>query len=865
MDNKVKIDIVDVNTKKTENSVKSLKARIKELRLEIEGLDESSAEYQQRLTELGNLLHQNAEIQEQAKLYSQDYGDTLSAVTKTTSGLVAGISGVNAVMNLMGASTDEAQQALLKVQSLMAIVQALTTFDEAEKAFNSLWQKLKLIVVARQEEQKETIESTNATNANTTANNKNATSLDNQTKSINKGVKGVSLFTSGLKNLVKGATAFIKANPFTFVVTTLFSLLPLLDKFINKQKEINEQAEKALDNRIATYGSEEYKSNDLSNKEYLDALNERQQKVQQVLDKYRNTTQTITKEQIENDKRIIQYTDEKIASRQKELKQQQNVLNQYTAEQKKVEPYLSERQQFLNEQIKLYDSEIAVLSRKYELESRIMATEKEGSDNYIKAQERAETAETKLNEVLTKVETAYKELDTITETRKGIVDKENENQLKLAKENQDKAKEQLQKHYQEQYNSIKDWLVKEEKLLEEQYKLNEITEKEKYEKQISLYEQYRDKINTIASNPNVSETDLIQNRINVLDNKRVLAEYELQLIEQRKIVAEQMDILVIDEATKLKKDIETYSNQINENNAKIKALENANWIERYNMQQQQNNQSIEEKINYLDRLLVIEENYLTEQQNVLSGNYNRDTAIENETYNKLLESLKFQLNNNLITELQYNNELEIAEKEHKNILLELEREYQLSVLDLDKQRTQLESEYSAERYNIAQEEVNKRMSLNEVYLNSFQTVQSQLSSFLSSIQSQYDSNSKEYKNLAKLQIISDTTSGAMSAFSSGFKSGLPFPYNTILASVLSGLVISEGLISLSNLNQNKIGNSTSTTTAVNSIGSSVYETMSYETMSDLSTSIRDMRVVVLESDISETSRRVSIAESEATF
>lgn len=865
MDNKVKIDIIDVNTKKTENSVKSLKQRIKDLRLEIEGLDESSAEYQQRLTELGNLMHQNAEIQEQAKLYSQDYGDTLSAITKTTSGLVAGISGVNAVMNLMGASTEEAQQALLKVQSLMAIVQALSTFDEAEKAFNSLWQKLKLIVVARQEEQKETIDSTNATNANTTANNKNATSIDNQTKSINKGVKGVSLFTSGLKNLVKGALAFIKANPFTFVVTTLFSLLPLLDKFINKQKEINEEADKALDKRLNTYGSEEYKNNELYNKEYVDGLNERQKIVQQVLDKYRNTTQTITKKQIEYDKQIIESTDKKVVSKQKELQAQQALLNQYTAEQKKVEPYLSERNKFLNEQIKMYDTEIAVLSRKFELEKRIMATEKEGSDNYNQAQERAETAETKLNEVLTKVETAYKELDEIAQTRKGIVDKENENQLKLAKENQDKANERLKNHYAEQYNEIKDWLAKEEKLLEEQYKSQIVTEQEKYEKQISLYEQYRDKVLTIASNPNVSETDLITNRINVIDAEKQLAEYKVQLIEQRKLISEQMDIMVLDEQKKLQKDIETYTIQINENNAKIKALEQANWIERYNMQTQQNNQSAEQKIDYLDRMLVIEENYINEQQKVLSGNNARDIAIENETYNNLMESLKFQLNNKLITQNEYNNQTEIAEKEHKNIMLQLETEYQLAMLDLNKQRTQLESEYSAERFNIAQEEVNKKMALNEVYFNSFQTVQTQLSSFLSSIQSQYDSNSKEYKNLAKLQIISDTTSGAMSAFTSGFKSGLPFPYNTILASALSALVISEGLISLSNLNQNKIGNSTNTTTAVNNIGSSTYETMSYETMSNLTTNIRDMRVVVLESDITETSRRVSIAESESAF
>lgn len=86
-------------------------------------------------------MHQNAEIQEQAKLASQDYGDTIASVSKATTGLVASISAVNGVMNLLGVNSDEATKAMLKVQSLMAIVQAMGSLDTAEKSFQSLWVK----------------------------------------------------------------------------------------------------------------------------------------------------------------------------------------------------------------------------------------------------------------------------------------------------------------------------------------------------------------------------------------------------------------------------------------------------------------------------------------------------------------------------------------------------------------------------------------------------------------------------------------------------------------------------------------------------------------------------------------------------
>ena len=121
---------------------------------------------------------------------------------------------------------------------------------------------------------------------------------------------------------------------------------------------------------------------------------------------------------------------------------------------------------------------------------------------------------------------------------------------------------------------------------------------------------------------------------------------------------------------------------------------------------------------------------------------------------------------------------------------------------------------------------------------------------------------KKYKELQRLQIIMDSASGSYSAFVSAFKSGIPFPYNLVLGGLASSLVIGQGVLALNNLNNNKIG----TTNAVNNLGNtSTYETLSYQSLNGIETSIRDSRVYVLESDITNVRNRVEIAEMESRF
>lgn len=853
---KVNVDVISVNTKKAQNEFKNLKTRIKELRLELENLDEGTAEYQAKITELGNLMHQNAEIQEQAKLATQDYGSTLQSVTKATSGLVASISMVNSVMALMGSNSDETTKALLKVQSLMAIIQALQTFDEAEKSFQALWNKIKAVTSARKEEAQETIKETVTTEANTTAVKQNANVIEQQNKSISGGISKLKLFGNGVKSLGKSLKAFALSNPFTLIITGITTAITLISTFINKAKQARIDAQDALNenlNQLQQNNANDTQQNTFYNKTNAEAYSNELDKLKGKQNELKGNQERLNKTLYESAQIDIAYQQALIILKQKELDKEQQRLDLYTEEQKQVEPFLIEYQNYLKNRISLYQQQFDLEVKTIQSMKGYLSTLKEGTDEYVKTLNNIAEAEKRLaNIVESDIKNSYVSFDTLDKQRETII-----------KQQDEKAQQERDKRQQEQYNKVKEWLDLEQKQLEISFTKREITERDYYEKSINLYEQYNNKLNTeLKNNSNVGKVDRLSAEGSILDAKKKLAEYELNFIKQRAILAEQTDILVIDEQKKLQHDIEHYKQLMLENSNKIKELQNKHWLEQYVILQQQNSLTEEEQINHLDKMLITEENYLNEQEHVLNSNYNRDKNISEETYQRDLDVLKFQLDKYLITQEQYDYELSQLEIQHKNELLNIENEYNLQLIDIQAQRNQIELDYSNQRYEIARNEAERKVSLNETYFNSFQTIQSQLSSFLSEYQNSMDSNSEKYKELQRLQIIMDSASGSYSAFVSAFKSGVPFPYNLVMGGIASSLVIGQGVLALNNLNSNKIG----TTNAVSNLGnSSVYETLSYQQLGNIESTIRDAKVYVLESDISNVANRVNVVEMESRF
>lgn len=857
---KVNVDVLSVNTKKVQNEFKTLKQRIKELRLELENLDEGTAEYQAKITELGNLMHQNAEIQEQARLASQDYGDTLQSVTKATTGLVASISAVNGVMNLLGVNSDEATKAMLKVQSLMAIVQAMSQLDEAEKSFQSLWVKIKNATSARKENAEETIKDTVSTTSNTNAVNNNAEAFENQSKSIKSGTSNVKLFGNGIKNLGKSLKAFALSNPFTLIITGITTAISLISTFMNKAKQARMDAQDALNanlNQLQQNNANDTQQNTFYNKSNAEAYNKELDKLTTKQKELISLQNEIDKKEYKSNQQQIDNQQYKLNILQQQLDAEQQRLDLYTEEQKQVEPFLTEYQNYLKDRINLYQQQFDLEVKNIQNMQAYLIGLRKGSTEYENTLNNIAEANKRLNSIVQEnVKNAYQGIDSLDKQRQALLDKENE-----------EAKQKRDKNQQKALNDLKDSLSEQKQQLDLNYKKKLITEKEYLDKSLELNKWYEEELNKLKGNKYVTKSEKLSAESNTADSEIKQLEYEIQQIRNR--IINEPDELLVNEKARLEENINSLTELIKQNNSKIKELQNKNWLEQYNALQQQNNVTEHEQIEHLDKMLDIEQQYLDEQLNVLQTNYENRKQYLTDIFNRDNEALETELK-----ELQKNedvnkqyieekrNEITILAEAHYKQLAELENQYLLNKTDIELQKTELESEYANERYNIAKNEVERKIALNETYFNSFQNIQSQLSSFLSEMQGQYDENSEQYKQLQKLQIIMDSTSGAYSAFVSAFKSGIPFPYNTIVASALSGLVVAQGVMSLKNLNSNKIG----TTNAVSNLGNtSTYETLSYETMSEMNRNIRDSKVYVTETDISDTIRRVSVTQNEAMF
>lgn len=856
---KVNVDVISVNTKKAQNEFKSLKTKIKELRLELENLDEGTTEYQAKITELGNLMHQNAEIQEQAKLASQDYGDTIASVTKATTGLVASISAVNGVMNLLGVNSDEATKAMLKVQSLMAIVQAMGQLDTAEKSFQSLWTKIKAVTSARKENAIETQKDTIEQQKNTNAVNTNAEALDTQSKTLSKGTSGLKTFGNGIKSLGRSLKSFALSNPFTLIITGITTAISLISTFINKAKQAQLEAEKANTETMKKFysGVTTYNDIDLSDGT-----------ISRELAQIKYSIKT-TKEEVENILNLKQELDDYrltdldtfkgLKNEYEFLKEEIEILEHYwsykTREEKNSLEGLNERKKILEKYSELYSKEQTLLiDNIYLLTKRALEYDKE-SELYEEVVNKINTLQESLENSYNSAVTNYKSIEEIIKGEKTLLDKQNE-----------EAQQKRDKTQQKALNDLKDSLSEQKQQLDLNYKKKLISEKEYLDKSLELNKWYEEELNKLKGNKYVTKSEKLSAQNNTADSEIKQLEYEILQIRNRFI--NEPDEILLNEKARLEQNINSLTELIKQNNAKLDDISNKHWIEQYNTLQQQNNTTEEEQIKHLDKMLGIELSYVEEQLNVLKTNYDNRKQYLTDIFNRDNEALQLeleQLQKNNANEqyiLEKQNEITILAETHYKQLADLENQYLLNKTDIELQKTEIEADYSNQRYEIAKNEIERKIALNETYFNSFQTIQSQLSSFLSEYQNSMDSNSEKYKELQRLQIIMDSASGSYSAFVSAFKSGVPFPYNIILGGLASSLVVGQGVLALNNLNNNKIG----TTNAVSNLGNtSTYETLSYQSLNGIETSIRDSRVYVLESDITNVRNRVEIAEMESRF
>ena len=100
--------------------------------------EQGTKEYNDALQQAANIQHALKEQMEEVNASAMDFGQIAGNVVKGVGGVVAGFQAAQATMNLFGIENETVIKSLQKMQSLMAITQAIPAIDDGVKAFKRL-------------------------------------------------------------------------------------------------------------------------------------------------------------------------------------------------------------------------------------------------------------------------------------------------------------------------------------------------------------------------------------------------------------------------------------------------------------------------------------------------------------------------------------------------------------------------------------------------------------------------------------------------------------------------------------------------------------------------------------------------------
>lgn len=266
---------------------------------------------------------------------------------------------------------------------------------------------------------------------------------------------------------------------------------------------------------------------------------------------------------------------------------------------------------------------------------------------------------------------------------------------------------------------------------------------------------------------------------------------------------------------------------------------------------------------------------------------NREIQLEIDKYNRRLEQAKYYYENleyligekvdkldrkNYIRGLggsAYNTDFrkqklifDSIESEMKS--LQEKRDLQLiAEEEFNDKMLQLKSHLAEEEKKLDQARVDSAINAVNTYVGVFNSITGQISNILQTQMDSYDQNSEEYKQLQVANSWITTLSGSLSAFMSGFQSGLPWPANLILAGVLGASTFATGAMQISNMQSGNHSNAL--TTGASNVGNGTYETIAYQQQSELIGEVKEQKIFVLESDVSKVQRKVAVRESNITY
>lgn len=135
MDN---VRVLRIETDNAQKSVKDLRKELKNLRDVLLNTEQGTDDYNKALQQAADIQHTLKEQMEEVNASAMDFGQIVGNVVKTAGAMVAGFQAAQAALNLFGVENEEVAESLKKMQSLMALTQAIPALDEGVKAFKRL-------------------------------------------------------------------------------------------------------------------------------------------------------------------------------------------------------------------------------------------------------------------------------------------------------------------------------------------------------------------------------------------------------------------------------------------------------------------------------------------------------------------------------------------------------------------------------------------------------------------------------------------------------------------------------------------------------------------------------------------------------
>lgn len=920
-----KTKVLNIQTGTAQKNVKTLRQQIKELKDELGRLTEGTQEYDNAARQMGDLLQRQTEITEATKNTSKDFGATISNLTGVAAGVVGAINSINAVMVMMGADSEGAQEALKNIQLMMAVIQGMGAMDNAVKAlkrmsnaFKSVGDNvtgIKSLNNAEEQLQSELVKTTafervetSTVDANTVAKNKNKTATNTMTASEVAATTATVGLTGGLKKLALQLKAVVLANPFLTLLaaaTAVIGVLMTLRQKTDDLTDANNRNKQSVDELVASYYDLSSAKDNLDNQMAWDMDSRTQQQVDAILGKYLKFSQQTTYAGVTSKKVWEDFYKEIMRSgtaAEKKLIELANAQRNY-----QESTYAINRATTQEELNTAMEASNKLAERRNALYKQYLQAQNKGLRN-------SATAVKSLKDIINDMRTLYRqvidEIYNVDELDNMWNGEYNRFELFIKKVNgmikaynlADVLSDQFKEAFENwslfnltQYDITMDTVFSEQSTKDLKKRLEEAE---------SLLEKYVNGTLKATEAEEQRQREVVQN---LKDEVAVRKELLKLLYDELKYTDDRLDKLnelSINqrELQNYVQSIKLYTEDILQNNAyaeinkSIRDLDNELSIVGNRLgdlrQKKEKLESVPlNKQKYEDLLDVNEQIYEFEQKQTqlqiereemrhtermmdLEIEYARNKQLAAEQADDLQSFLinwggitsDYNTQSKLLGfDLEaINNQITTVEGYYDQLMHNLEKNSEeWKNLEMEKNGVleQLAIEREQKELEIIREGNKKKLDAAKTYINLYQSLSSQVSSLLSTEMEQYDENSSKYKKLKYAQGITDTLSGTLSAFMSGIESGVPAPWNLGVALAMAGITFATGLAQLKNIKNGTLSNS-ATASPVN-IGD--YDTLSYQQNSDILSAIQDQKVYVLESEISSTQNRVRVMENQSIF